>query len=171
MRQCSKPGCQEPAAGTLTYDYGNSTAVVGPLATTAEPHSYDLCERHIRTLTVPKGWDVVRLEINYDQVPPSDDDLMALAQAVRDAAEGRYATGVAAPGRAAFTGGASDAFTAASSPDSDASGDSDAHLPHASQMRRRGRFEVVTGNAEILDPPAEPATAGAGEPELGPFSA
>ncbi|MFT0762865.1 DUF3499 domain-containing protein [Scrofimicrobium sp. R131] len=87
MRYCSKPGCPGHAVGTLTYDYQNSTAVLGPLATTAEPHSYDLCERHVTQLTVPKGWDVVRLEINYDEAAPSDDDLMALVEAVREAAQ------------------------------------------------------------------------------------
>lgn len=88
MRHCSKPGCNKAAVSTLTYDYSNSTAVLGPLATTAEPHSYDLCEMHTEKMTVPKGWDVVRLQINYDQVPQSDDDLMALVEAVRDAAAG-----------------------------------------------------------------------------------
>ena len=31
------------AIATLTYVYGDQTAVVGPLATYAEPHTYDLC--------------------------------------------------------------------------------------------------------------------------------
>ena len=31
---------------TLTYIYADSTAVLGPLATFSEPHSYDLCEVH-----------------------------------------------------------------------------------------------------------------------------
>lgn len=87
MRHCSKPGCNRPAVGTLTYDYGNSTAVLGPLATVAEPHTYDMCELHMTHLTVPKGWDVVRLAVNYEEVPPSDDDLMELVEAVRDAAQ------------------------------------------------------------------------------------
>lgn len=86
MRHCSKPGCSRTAVGTLTYDYQNSTAVLGPLATNAEPHSYDLCANHVDHLTVPRGWEVVRLTINYDPVPPSEDDLMALVEAVREAA-------------------------------------------------------------------------------------
>lgn len=86
MRHCSKPSCNRVAVSTLTYDYRNSTVVLGPLSTVAEPHSYDLCEHHATQMTVPKGWDVVRLQINYDQVPQSDDDLMALVEAVRDAA-------------------------------------------------------------------------------------
>ena len=69
---------------TLTYVYSDSTAVVGPLATSAEPHSYDLCERHARRLTAPRGWEVVRYEGDYPS-EPSADDLTALAEAVREA--------------------------------------------------------------------------------------
>ena len=39
---------------TLTYVYADSVAVVGPLATFAEPHAYDLCAVHAERLTVPK---------------------------------------------------------------------------------------------------------------------
>ncbi|MGA0210057.1 MAG: DUF3499 family protein, partial [Candidatus Nanopelagicales bacterium] len=37
-RRCSKPSCNQSAVSTLTYVYADSTAVVGPLATYAEPH-------------------------------------------------------------------------------------------------------------------------------------
>lgn len=70
---------------TLTYVYSDSTAVVGPLATSAEPHSYDLCERHALRLTAPRGWDVVRHEGEFAEPEPSVDDLTALAEAVREA--------------------------------------------------------------------------------------
>jgi hypothetical protein len=70
---------------TLTYVYAESTAVVGPLAAYAEPHSYDLCERHARGLTAPRGWDLVRHEGDYQPVPPAPDDLVAIAEAVREA--------------------------------------------------------------------------------------
>lgn len=69
---------------TLTYVYSDSTAVVGPLATSAEPHSYDLCERHAVRLTAPRGWEVVRYEGDFP-AEPSVDDLTALAEAVREA--------------------------------------------------------------------------------------
>ena len=59
-RQCSRSACVRPAVATLTYDYGDSTAVLGPLSTQAEPHAYDLCEVHAERLTVPRGWQVVR---------------------------------------------------------------------------------------------------------------
>ena len=71
---------------TLTYIYSESTAVLGPLATFSEPHSYDLCVTHGHRLTVPQGWNVIRQEIIDNQVGPSDDDLMVIADAVREAA-------------------------------------------------------------------------------------
>lgn len=70
---------------TLTYVYADSTAVVGPLAAYAEPHSYDLCERHARGLTAPRGWELVRHEGEFQPPPPGGDDLVALAEAVREA--------------------------------------------------------------------------------------
>ncbi len=85
-RRCSRPSCRRPAVSTLTYVYADSTAVVGPLATYAEPHSYDLCEEHSERFTVPKGWEVVRLEPDPAALEPSQDALQALADAVRSAA-------------------------------------------------------------------------------------
>lgn len=70
---------------TLTFVYADSTAVVGPLATFSEPHSYDLCERHALRLTAPRGWDVVRHEGEFAEPEPTVDDLTALAEAVREA--------------------------------------------------------------------------------------
>jgi len=91
VRRCSKPGCAGSAVATLTYVYADSTAVLGPLATYAEPHCYDLCERHSTKLTAPRGWDVVRLEPDPEALKPSSDDLEALANAVREAARPRPA--------------------------------------------------------------------------------
>jgi hypothetical protein len=45
---------------TLTYVYADSMAVLGPLSQFAEPHSYDLCEKHAERLSAPRGWQVVR---------------------------------------------------------------------------------------------------------------
>jgi uncharacterized protein DUF3499 len=86
-RRCSRSGCPGPAVATLTYVYSDSTAVLGPLATQAEPHCYDLCQAHARALSAPRGWEVIRLAI--DEIPkPSSDDLLALAEAVREAGLG-----------------------------------------------------------------------------------
>ena len=71
---------------TLTYVYADSTAVLGPLATYAEPHGYDLCQEHGERLTAPRGWEVVRLAPDPDALLPTSDDLEALADAVREAA-------------------------------------------------------------------------------------
>jgi hypothetical protein len=80
-----------PAVATLTYVYADQTAVLGPLATYAEPHCYDLCEPHSASLTAPRGWEVMRLAPDPDAAGPSSDDLEALADAVREAARPRVA--------------------------------------------------------------------------------
>jgi hypothetical protein len=85
VRKCSRTGCGSPAVATLTYAYAESTAVVGPLATYSEPHSYDLCEEHALRLTVPRGWEVVRHDGEFAAPEPTVDDLTALAEAVREA--------------------------------------------------------------------------------------
>lgn len=85
-RVCSRVSCRAVATMTLTYIYADSTAVLGPLATFAEPHSYDLCDKHSARLTVPNGWEVIRHVAEMDAAGPSDDDLMAIADAVREAA-------------------------------------------------------------------------------------
>lgn len=71
---------------TLTYVYADSTVVLGPLATYAEPHTYDLCADHAQRLTAPRGWDIVRLAVDMTPPEPTPDDLVALAEAVRRAA-------------------------------------------------------------------------------------
>jgi hypothetical protein len=71
---------------TLTYVYSDQTAVLGPLATYAEPHAYDLCEAHSERLSAPRGWEVLRLAQDPNAGGPSTDDLLALADAVREAA-------------------------------------------------------------------------------------
>ncbi len=101
LRRCCRPGCKNPAVATLTYVYSDSTAVVGPLATVAEPHSWDLCDNHASRITVPKGWEMVRYEGGFSTSTPDEDDLTALAEAVREAgfgdrAKGREDTGVSA---------------------------------------------------------------------------
>ena len=86
---------------TLTYIYADSTAVLGPLATFSEPHSYDLCEAHGKRLTVPNGWTVIKEESSQMSQGPSDDDLMAIADAVREVAASHHGSEVDAQGEAA----------------------------------------------------------------------
>lgn len=72
---------------TLTYVYADQTAVLGPLATYSEPHCYDLCDKHAERMTVPRGWEVIRLVVDTSDHGPTTDDLLALADAVREAAQ------------------------------------------------------------------------------------
>lgn len=98
FRRCCRPGCGRPAVATLIYAYADSTAVVGPLAPVAEPHAWDLCERHSAHITAPVGWDMVRVEeveLDHDDedgLDPDGSDITALAEAVREA--GRVTTGL-----------------------------------------------------------------------------
>lgn len=82
VRQCSRTACQKPAVATLTYVYADQTAVLGRLSTHAEPHSYDLCAEHAEGLTVPRGWEVVRLVADFDPDPAVADRVDALVDAV-----------------------------------------------------------------------------------------
>ena len=85
-RPCSRVSCRSAATMTLTYIYAESRAVLGPIATFSEPHAYDLCERHAARLTVPNGWSVEREIASGEGAGPSEDDLMAIADAVREVA-------------------------------------------------------------------------------------
>src|SRR4029453_14276929 len=85
-RRCSRTACGRNASTTLTYVYADQTAVLGPLATYAEPHAYDLCDAHSERLSAPRGWEVLRLAQDPAAQGPTSDDLLALADAVREAA-------------------------------------------------------------------------------------
>lgn len=89
-RRCCRPGCPHYAVATLTFVYSDSTAVVGPLATAREPHSWDLCVGHAGRITAPRGWELVR---HAGPLPtnPDEDDLVALADAVREGGHGNGA--------------------------------------------------------------------------------
>lgn len=131
-RRCSRPGCPHYGVATLTFVYSDSTAVVGPLATVREPHSWDLCVGHAGRITAPRGWELVR---HAGPLPtyPEDDDLVALADAVR---EGRDKV---APSRPVH--GFSDA-TAPAHPPATGAGlmASASHQPNG---RKRGHLRVL----------------------------
>ena len=129
------------AVATLTYVYADSTAVVGPLAAFAEPHSYDLCEQHARGLTAPRGWDLVRHEGEFGPPPPSTDDLVALAEAVREAAR-------PAPRRDEFPeddrpGAGSGQRSAAQGQRAAGSAQPGQRSPSGGQVGRRGHLRVI----------------------------
>lgn len=58
--------------------------MVGPLALHAEPGTYDLCRDHAASMSAPRGWEVIRLPLDTSAGLPSEDDLLALADAVRE---------------------------------------------------------------------------------------
>lgn len=90
---------------TLTFVYSDSTAVVGPLATVSEPHSWDLCVGHAGRITAPRGWELVR---HAGPLPShtDDDDLVALADAVREGRESAAPASRVVPGFSDPTTGA-----------------------------------------------------------------
>lgn len=61
-RLCSKVGCAREAVSTLTYDYPDQMAALGPLGAGGDPHAHDLCAIHTDRLSMPRGWVVVRHE-------------------------------------------------------------------------------------------------------------
>lgn len=76
----------------MTYVHADACVVIGPLSRRAEPGAHDLCADHAAKLTPPVGWQLIRIE--GEQAPPerTHDDLLAIADAVREAA-GRPGTG------------------------------------------------------------------------------
>ena len=82
-RRCTRPSCADHATHTLTYIYSDSTAVLGPLSTYAEPHAYDLCADHSERLKVPQGWTVIKHKPESHSLEPSPEDVLAIAEAVR----------------------------------------------------------------------------------------
>lgn len=81
----------------MTYGYDEATAVLGPLSPSPEPGALDLCTQHAHSVTVPHGWSMVRLVTEFEPAPPSNSDLMALANAIRETSKRE----VPAPDRAA----------------------------------------------------------------------
>lgn len=59
-RICQKPACTNVAAYTLTYDYVDSMAVLGPLASGDQLDGVNLCSKHADRLVMPNGWNLVR---------------------------------------------------------------------------------------------------------------
>ena len=82
-RRCTRPSCADHATHTLTYIYSDSTAVLGPLSTYAEPHAYDLCADHSERLKVPQGWTVIKHKPESHSLEPSPEDVLAIAEAIR----------------------------------------------------------------------------------------
>ena len=71
-RQCSRTGCSDHAAVTLTYHYAQAQVWLDVLSVERDPHGYDLCGRHAGRLTAPQGWQVL------DRRVPARPDLIAV---------------------------------------------------------------------------------------------
>lgn len=57
MTTCSKPGCANPGAAILGYDYAARRAVLDdPPQGEVSPHAYVFCTRCAERLTPPRGW-------------------------------------------------------------------------------------------------------------------
>ena len=135
---------------TLTYVYSDSTAVVGPLAGVREPHSWDLCLGHASRITAPRGWELVR---HAGPLPtnPDEDDLVALADAVREGVregrEGKVSGGSPMPGFSDPMGGG---FGVAQSP-----ADRAARSGHTPPGPRSGPAGRRRGHLRVLPDPAD----------------
>ena len=84
---------------------------------------------HAEGLTAPRGWEIVRLAGEYVEPEPSHDDLLALANAVREAGRPRPGDGARARRHAS---------RAVEPADEDASG--------AIETGRRGHLRVLRDN-------------------------
>ncbi len=83
MNPCSKPGCANPGAAVLGYDYAARRAVLDDPPAEVSPHVYILCTRCAGKLTPPRGWVL--------------DDLRAEPPLFLDRVEERAETPAAAP--------------------------------------------------------------------------
>ena len=136
---------------TLTYVYSDSTAVVGPLATVREPHSWDLCLAHASRITAPRGWELVR---HAAPLPtnPDEDDLVALADAVREGVrEGRVSGGSPMPSFSDPVGTGMGGGTGAGTSSGEVASRSRLTPPSprsGSAARRRGHLRVLPDPAD-----------------------
>ena len=56
-RQCARFGCSAPAVATFTFDSGACTVWLDVPALGAA-RAGELCDRHARSLTPPRGWQL-----------------------------------------------------------------------------------------------------------------
>jgi len=69
-RRCARPGCGQPAAATLTYDYNGQAAWLERLSPEPHPMTHDQCEAHADRLSVPQGWRLEDRRIVAGQLAP-----------------------------------------------------------------------------------------------------
>lgn len=66
---------------TLRYNYGARVATVGSLDAQSDPHSWDLCSRHLGRLSVPEGWTLDHVDGGVSE-DFSDEEMQVLAEAL-----------------------------------------------------------------------------------------
>lgn len=142
-RRCCRPGCPHFAVATLTFVYSDSTAVVGPMAAVREPHSWDLCVNHAGRITAPRGWVLVRHAGPLPTHPDEDDELVLLADAVREGKAGAVRTPAMVNGFVASQG-----FEEVPRAHATVSSGSVMAPPEPRSGRRRGHLRVLPDPAE-----------------------
>ena len=66
-RLCTKGRCKQRAEFSLTYDYEDKLAVLGPLSPEKESAAHDLCRKHAVGFVPPQGWTQLRhLDLTND---------------------------------------------------------------------------------------------------------
>ena len=74
VRLCSRARCAEPAIATMTFDYRAAIGVIGPLSPEPSVGGIDLCSQHVQSATVPVGWQMVRLQAQYERTARDVDE-------------------------------------------------------------------------------------------------
>ncbi|MGO1948595.1 MAG: DUF3499 family protein [Mycobacteriaceae bacterium] len=139
-RQCSRPGCGNHAIATLRYNYAARTATITHLEPGDDPHSWDLCERHLARQTVPEGWGLDREEglVASPPVPVGGFDVSALS----DASDADFTDEEMQALAAALEGVPEDSSTG----DPDSAEPTSAHAQPVSRVVRRTDIPQPTGH-------------------------
>lgn len=58
MRLCNRTACPNRAVASCAFNYASRLVWIAPLGRDADPSFYDLCDLHVETLRVPKGWSL-----------------------------------------------------------------------------------------------------------------
>lgn len=58
-RQCTRTCCLKPATARLEYDYSASTVWLHDIEVGTDRTPFELCADHARSLSVPRGWELV----------------------------------------------------------------------------------------------------------------
>jgi hypothetical protein len=54
--RCARPGCGQPAAALLRYDYASATVWLDLVVDDPRATTFAMCSAHADTLRVPVGW-------------------------------------------------------------------------------------------------------------------